>query len=205
MPKENNHILLLGDSLNILKKEQENSIDTVITDPPYGLSKHSQELIKTIFVHWMTDDDSYLPTNVKGFLNNSWDAFVPPPALWKEVYRVMKPGATLLCFAGTRTQDIMTMSLRLAGFEIKDTLLWLYGTGFPKSYNIAKGIDKKMGIKHPKNTKIRSEEHTSELQSHSFISYAVFCLKKKKKHKKKKKMRKKKKVTYPKERIQHKR
>ena len=147
-PKENryyeaqNGILYFNDSLEILKNMDSNSIDTVITDPPYGLSNHSEKLIKKTMTKWLQGEDDYIP-KAKGFMGKSWDAFVPPPILWKEVYRIMKPGATALVFAGSRTQDLMAMSLRLSGFEIKDTLIWLYGTGFPKAYDIAKGIEGK--------------------------------------------------------------
>jgi site-specific DNA-methyltransferase (adenine-specific) len=81
-----------------------------------------------------------------GFMGKDWDKWTPPPELWKEVYRVMKAGAHGLVFAGSRTQDLMTLSLRLAGFEVRDTLMWLYGSGFPKSHNVSKGIDKEKGL-----------------------------------------------------------
>jgi site-specific DNA-methyltransferase (adenine-specific) len=135
--------IIQGDALEVLKSFQDNTIDTVLTDPPYGLSNHPDKVIRKVLSEWLNGNDSYIP-DTKGFMGKSWDAFVPPPALWREVYRVMKPGGTILCFAGSRTQDLMTMSLRLAGFEIKDTILWLYGQGFPKSYNIAKGIESKI-------------------------------------------------------------
>jgi site-specific DNA-methyltransferase (adenine-specific) len=79
-------------------------------------------------------------------MGKDWDKWTPPPELWKEVYRVMKAGAHGLVFAGSRTQDLMTLSLRLAGFEVRDTLMWLYGSGFPKSHNVSKGIDKEKGL-----------------------------------------------------------
>ena len=145
MPIKLNHIYL-GDSLKILKTFPDNSIDTVITDPPYGLSNHSEKVIRNVLSHWLNGEDDYIP-KAKGFMGKSWDAFVPPPRLWKEVFRVMKPGATALVFAGARTQDLMSMSLRLAGFEIKDTLMWLYGSGFPKATDISKQLDKMFGAK----------------------------------------------------------
>jgi len=147
-PKENryfeteNGILFNDDSLKILKQIPDNSIDTVITDPPYGLSNHSEKIIRKTLSEWLNGNESFIP-DAKGFMGKSWDAFVPPPALWKEVYRVMKHGGTILVFAGSRTQDLMAMSMRLAGFEIKDTLMWIYGSGFPKATDISKKIDKK--------------------------------------------------------------
>ena len=68
----------------------------------------------------------------RGFGGKSWDAFVPPPAVWDECLRVLKPGGHLLAFAGARTFDLMGLSIRLAGFEIRDSVAWLYGSGFPK-------------------------------------------------------------------------
>lgn len=73
---------------------------------------------------------------------NSWDAFVPPPAVWDECLRVLKPGGHLLAFAGSRTADLMGLSVRMAGFEIRDTIMWVYGSGFPKSLDVSKAIDK---------------------------------------------------------------
>jgi|GEM_PF-917086 len=77
---------------------------------------------------------------------NSWDSFVPGPEIWKEVYRVMKPGAHLLAFTGSRTMDLMGFSVRFAGFEMRDTIMaWLYGTGKPKALDLSKGIDAHLG------------------------------------------------------------
>ena len=78
----------------------------------------------------------------KGFMGKTWDGFVPPPAVWEECLRVLKPGGHMAVFAGSRTQDLMGLSIRLAGFEIRDTLGWIYGSGFPKSMDISKAIDK---------------------------------------------------------------
>jgi site-specific DNA-methyltransferase (adenine-specific) len=80
-------------------------------------------------------------------MGKTWDSFVPGPAIWREVYRVLKPGGHALVFAGTRTQDLMTVSLRLAGFEIRDVIEWLYFSGFPKSHNVSKAFDKRAGAK----------------------------------------------------------
>jgi len=142
-------ILYNANSLDILKEIPDNSIDTVITDPPYGLSDHSEKLIRETLSKWLAGEEDYVP-KVRGFMGNFWDAFVPPPILWKEVYRVMKPGATALVFAGTRTQDLMTISLRLAGFEVKDTLMWIFSQGFPKGIDISKQIDRKLGFQRNK-------------------------------------------------------
>lgn len=119
----------------------DNSIDAVVTDPPYGLSK--QPKMEEVLKHWLAGDD-YQATG-GGFMGKSWDSFVPGPSIWKEVYRCLKPGGWAVVFAGSRTQDLMALSLRLAGFEIMDTGMWLYGSGFPKSLDISKAIDKSLG------------------------------------------------------------
>src|SRR5699024_6885188 len=77
-------------------------------------------------------DRNHVPTG-RGFMGKSWDAFVPPPAVWDECMRVLKPGGHMVVFAGSRTQDLMGLSIRLAGFEIRDSMAWLYGSGFSKA------------------------------------------------------------------------
>lgn len=119
----------------------DNSIDAIVTDPPYGLSK--QPKMEEVLKHWLAGDD-YNETG-SGFMGKTWDSFVPGPSIWKEAYRCLKPGAWAVVFAGSRTQDLMALSLRLAGFEIMDTGMWLYGSGFPKSLDISKAIDKQLG------------------------------------------------------------
>jgi len=137
--------LINGEALQALKEIQSNTIDAVVTDPPYGLSQlKTKEFIK-VLTEWSNGDDSYVPPNKKGFMGESWDGFVPPPALWKEVYRVLKPGGHALVFAGSRTQDLMGLSMRIANFESRDCLHWVYGSGFPKSQDIGKMVDKKLG------------------------------------------------------------
>jgi site-specific DNA-methyltransferase (adenine-specific) len=109
--------LMLGDNIESLKKLPDNSIDSVVTDPPYGLS----------------------------FMNKKWDYDVPSVEFWKEVLRVLKPGGHVLSFGGTRTYHRMAVNIEDAGFEIRDQIMWLYGSGFPKSHNIGKAVDKIQG------------------------------------------------------------
>ena len=115
----------------------DNSIDAVVTDPPYGLSK--QPDMNEVLRHWLNGDD-YVHTG-GGFMGKTWDSFVPGPSIWKEVFRVLKPGGHLLAFFGTRTYDLGTLAIRLAGFEIRDQIDWVYGSGFPKSLDISKATD----------------------------------------------------------------
>ena len=106
--------LLLGDCLDKLKELDDNSVDSIVTDPPYGLS----------------------------FMGKTWDYDVPKKKIWKECMRVLKPGGYLLAFAGSRTYHRMAIRIEDAGFEIRDQIMWIYGSGFPKSLNIGKQIDK---------------------------------------------------------------
>lgn len=136
--------LIKGDSLESLKGFKAESFDSVVCDPPYGLSQIKIDEFKKTLRQWVVGNTNYTPKK-KGFMGHEWDGFVPPPALWEEVYKVLKPGGHALVFAGTRTQDLMGLSLRLANFEIRDCIHWVYGSGFPKSQNIGKMVDKKLG------------------------------------------------------------
>jgi site-specific DNA-methyltransferase (adenine-specific) len=109
--------LWLGDCLAVLADLPAGSVDTVITDPPYGLE----------------------------FMGKDWDHGVPGEHYWREVARVAKPGAMMLCFGGTRTFHRLTCAIEDAGWEIRDCLMWLHGQGFPKSHNISGAIDKALG------------------------------------------------------------
>jgi DNA modification methylase len=109
--------LILGDCLDKLKELDDNSVDSIVTDPPYGLS----------------------------FMGKKWDYDVPSQAIWEECMRVLKPGGHLLAFAGSRTYHRMAVRIEDAGFEIRDQIMWIYGSGFPKSMDISKQIDKKGG------------------------------------------------------------
>lgn len=137
-----------GDCLELLKKLPANSIGAVITDPPYGMSQHSQQDIINALTAWLAGNEY---THGKaGFMGKEWDSFVPSPTVWKEVLRVLKPGGHILCAASTRTVDLMGISLRLAGFEIRDEIIYAYGSGFPKSLDISKQIDKMAGAEREK-------------------------------------------------------
>ena len=136
--------ILHGSNLDLLPTLADNSIDSIVTDPPYGLGNPDPDYIIKAIQLWALGDRSHIPEG-KGFMGKSWDAFVPPPAVWDECMRVLKPGGHLLAFAGTRTYDLMGISIRMAGFEIRDSIGWIYGSGFPKSLDISKAIDKRGG------------------------------------------------------------
>ena len=140
--------IIHGDCLEELKKLDDNSVDAVVTDPPYGLSNTKPAQVADVLKAWVTGDTVSVPAKRGGFMGKDWDSFVPPPAVWEECMRVLKPGGHMAVFAGARTQDLMGLSIRLAGFEIRDTLGWIYGSGFPKSHDIGKAIDKRGGNAH---------------------------------------------------------
>jgi DNA modification methylase len=108
-----------GDCRDILKTLPTNSIDSVVTDPPYEL----------------------------GFMGKKWDntGIAYDTSMWAEVLRVLKPGGHLLAFGGTRTYHRMVVAIEDAGFEIRDSIHWIYGSGFPKSLDVSKAIDKVNG------------------------------------------------------------
>lgn len=130
-----------GDCLKVLRDLGPESVDAVVTDPPYGLANTTTELVGQTIGAWMGGDREFIPAG-KGFRGRPWDAFVPPVAVWDECFRVLKPGGHLLAFAGTRTLDLMTLAVRLAGFDIRDALAWLYGSGFPKSRDMSESMER---------------------------------------------------------------
>ena len=110
-------MIIQGDCQEKLKELPSNSIDSIVTDPPYGIS----------------------------FMGKKWDYDVPKVEVWQECLRVLKPGGHALVACGTRTQHRMVVNLEDAGFEIRDIVAWVYGSGFPKSLNIGKAVDKLQG------------------------------------------------------------
>ena len=106
-----------GDNIQVLQTLPDNSVDSVVTDPPYGLK----------------------------FMGKQWDYDVPSIELWKECYRILKPGGYLLSFGSSRTYHRMAVKVEDAGFEIRDQIMWVYGSGFPKSHNVGLSVDKLLG------------------------------------------------------------
>ena len=109
--------IINADCLDALRTMKDGSVDAVVTDPPYGLA----------------------------FMGKKWDYDVPEIAVWEQCLRVLKPGGHLLCFAGTRTHHRMTVRIEDAGFDIRDMIAWVYGSGFPKSQDVGKAIDRRGG------------------------------------------------------------
>ena len=117
--QEERFTLFHGDNREVLKELADNSIDSIVTDPPYEL----------------------------GFMGKSWDAsgIAFNVQVWQECLRVLKPGGHLLAFSGSRTYHRMAVAIEDAGFEIRDQIMWIYGSGFPKSLDVSKAIDKAAG------------------------------------------------------------
>jgi len=128
-----------GDVVTVLRGMRANSFDACLTDPPYGLSADSRPLNSA------TPRKKSRDTARAGFMGMQWDARVPGPEVWAEVLRVLKPGAFLLAFGGTRTHHRLMCAIEDAGFEIRDCMMWLHGQGFPKSLDVSKAIDKAAG------------------------------------------------------------
>ena len=128
-------MIVQGNNVDVIQTLRDQCVDSVVTDPPYGLSKEPDMV--EVMRQWLAGDD-YTHTG-GGFMGKTWDSFVPGPSIWREVYRVLKPGGHMLVFSGTRTYDLTVLAIRLAGFQIRDQLAWIYGTGFPKSTNLGGG------------------------------------------------------------------
>lgn len=108
-----------GDCIEVMNQMPPESVDAIVTDPPYGL----------------------------GFMGKKWDG-LPPSLEWAEAcYRVLRPGGHIAAFGGTRTWHRLAVAIEDAGFEMRDSLAWLYGSGFPKSMNVGKAVDKAAGVK----------------------------------------------------------
>lgn len=144
-----NIYLELGDCLDVLKTIDDNSIDSIVTDPPYGIK----------------------------FMGKKWDYDVPSVEIWEECLRVLKPGGYLLSFAGTKTQHRMAVNIEDAGFEIRDMIAWLYGSGFPKSHNVSKAIDKAGGVSPKEQAHILKSKREIAGLSQEELAEIVGCTK----------------------------
>lgn len=163
-----------GDCLDVLRTLPDSSVHAVITDPPYGLSNTDPAHVVETLTRWASGERDYVPTG-KGFMGKSWDAFVPPPAVWDECLRVLKPGGHLLAFAGSRTFDLMTLSIRFAGFDIRDGIAWLYGSGFPKSLDVSKAIDQAGGLSPVEQARALRATRERAGMSQEDVAQAVGC------------------------------
>ena len=153
--------VLNADCLAALRDMSDASVDAIVTDPPYGLSNTTPAQVADTITRWASGDREYLPT-ARGFMGHEWDGFVPPVAVWDECLRVLKPGGHLLAFAGSRTHDLMGLAVRLAGFEIRDSVAWLYGSGFPKSMDVSKAIESHVAHGKSNSRSLRQTEQDGD-------------------------------------------
>lgn len=137
--------MYLGDCLEVMKGFLNNSIDTVITDPPYALTANKKGGTGKASLNLNHPGGRSRITTDSGFMGKVWDSAIPGVKYWEEMLRIAKPGATLLAFGGTRTHHRLMCAIEDAGWEIRDCVMWLYGSGFPKSHDISKAIDKAAG------------------------------------------------------------
>ena len=146
---ENEHYKLYhGDMLDMLEVIKPNSIDSIVTDPPYGLTSITKRCGKENSKPIQFGKDGAFSRLDRGFMGKEWDGSGIEYNIeaWKKCYEVLKPGGYLLAFGGTRTFHRIACAIEDAGFEIRDTIMWLYGSGFPKSMNIGLALDKKNGV-----------------------------------------------------------
>ena len=126
------YIIREGDCLEVMRLMGESFVDTVITDPPYALVSGNA-------VYDYAHHKGKRKATGGGFMGKDWDSAIPGPEYWTEMLRLAKPGAFLVAFGGTRTWHRLAVAIEDAGWEIRDTLMWLYGQGFPKSMNLGNG------------------------------------------------------------------
>ena len=153
-------LLLNGDCIEEMQKLIDDgvSVDSVVTDPPYHLTSIVERFGKEGSAPAQHGTDGAFARASKGFMGKEWDGgdIAFRKETWELAYKVLKPGGHLLAFSGSRTYHRMAVAIEDAGFDIRDQIMWLYGSGFPKSLNIGKAIDKKQGNKRESlGTKIK--------------------------------------------------
>ena len=134
--------LLLGDCLDKLKEIEDCSVDSIVTDPPYHLTSIVKRFGKEGSSPAKYGTDGAFQRASKGFMGQEWDGgdIAFRTEVWEQCLRVLKPGGHLLAFSGSRTYHRMAYAIDEAGFEIRDQIMWVYGSGFPKSHNVGKKL-----------------------------------------------------------------
>ena len=145
--ENDNYKLYSGSMLDMLEVIEKESIDSIVTDPPYGLTSIVKRFGKEGSAKASTkNNDGRFARLSKGFMGKEWDGSGIEYNIdtWKKCYEVLKPGGYLLAFGGSRTFHRIACAIEDAGFEIRDTIMWLYGAGFPKSMNVGKQLEKRL-------------------------------------------------------------
>jgi DNA modification methylase len=167
--------LHLGKSEEVLRQYPDNFFSSVVCDPPYALTSIVKRFGGDNAAPAQHGKDGAFVRASRGFMGMRWDtgdtAF--SPEFWAEVYRVLKPGGHLLAFSGSRTYHRMAVGIEDAGFEIRDQIMWVFGSGFPKSHDVTRNIDKHLGAKRQtvghkeiKKIRFRPGEKKGELSSY---------------------------------------
>ncbi len=142
-------LLLNGDCIEEMQKliDDGKQVDSIVTDPPYHLTSITERFGKEGSAPAQHGTDGAFARASKGFMGKEWDGgdIAFRKETWELAYKLLKPGGHLLAFSGSRTYHRMAVAIEDAGFDIRDQIMWLYGSGFPKSLNIGKAIDKKLG------------------------------------------------------------
>ena len=141
--KNDDYILYHGNMLDMLNVIPSNSVDSIVTDPPYGLTTIVKRFGNENSAPAQFGSDGAFSRLSKGFMGKEWDGsgIEYNVDTWKKCYEILKNGGYLLAFGGTRTYHKIASAIEEAGFEIRDCIMWIYGSGFPKSMNISKGLE----------------------------------------------------------------
>lgn len=135
--------VVCGDATAVLASLPDGCAHVAYSDPPYGLSAQSTGDVVECLRAWLAGE---VYTHSKaGFMSATWDAFVPGPEAWREVFRALKPGGHCVAFSSTRTVDLLGVAVRLAGFEMRPGWAWITGQAFPKSLDVSRAIDAAAG------------------------------------------------------------
>ena len=140
-------MVINADCIEHMNTMPPDSVDSIVTDPPYHLTSIVKRFGKEGSAPAQFGTDGAYARASRGFMGKEWDGgdIAFRTEVWEAALRVAKPGAYLLAFGGTRTFHRMAVAIEDAGWEIRDTVMWVYGSGFPKSHNVGKGIDKAAG------------------------------------------------------------
>lgn len=141
-----------GSCLDVMQLLDDNSVDAIVTDPPYHLTSIVKRFGGKNAAPAKSRETGAFARASRGFMGQTWDGgdIAFRPETWEEALRVLKPGGHIAAFSGTRTYHRMAVAIEDAGFEIRDQLAWTYGSGFPKSHDVSKAIDKALGAEREK-------------------------------------------------------
>jgi DNA modification methylase len=142
-PSSSSAVVQHGDAADLVRNFGDETFDAVITDPPYGLGDLNPRLATEIVHAWISGQDfdfAGFKSYMRQGTQRDWDDGLPQPSLWREVNRLLKPGGHALVFAAPRNADLVTLSLRLAGIEVRDVISWIYKTGFKLGMDVGRTL-----------------------------------------------------------------